>query len=94
MAVYRLDPNPIKLSDPAWALSAINEAVWAEAPTPDAARRLAAGKTARAVPAVWHQTKPRSPWLNPDLTFCVYDTSKADIAPGTVLSLQGAVIGE
>ena len=94
MTVYRLDPNPLRASDQAWMLSKVQEAVWTNATKPDEARKLVARKSARSTPAVWHPTRPQSPWLRPDLTSCVWEPSKMDIAPGAVMTLKGAIIGE
>lgn len=85
MSVYRLDPIPERLSDQAWKLSVIVEAVWAGALFPSEARELVAEMTANvatpATPAL------KSPWLNAELTTCTWHSERDDVPLGTVLTV-------
>ena len=86
MSVYRLDPIPERLSDRAWKASIVAEAVWAGALFPSEARELVAEKTANV--AVKLTPEARSPWLNVELTTCVWHSERDDIALGTVRTVE------
>lgn len=82
MSAYRLDPIPERMSDHAWKLSVVDEAVWAGALFPTEARELVAERTFNAaVPAT---SALKSPWLNAQLTTCVWHSERDDIGLGTV----------
>ena len=85
MSVYRLDPNPERLSDQAWKLSIIVEPVWAGALFPSEARELVAEKTANVAASATPALK--SPWLNAELTTCTWHSEKDDVPLGTVLTI-------
>jgi hypothetical protein len=82
VSVYRLDPIPERLSDRAWKLSVIAEAVWVGALFPSEARELVAEITANVAGASGPEV--RSPWLNAELTTCVWHSEKDDVALGAV----------
>ena len=87
VSVFRLEPIPTKLSDPAWQHSTISEAIWAGAIYPIEAREMVAQRTI-SIEAI--QTSPRmnSPWLDAELTTCVWVSHKDDVPLG---SMQVAV---
>jgi hypothetical protein len=88
MSAYRLEPIPTRLSDPAWQGSTISEAVWAGAVYPIEARELVAGRTADPLAPASACTWERSPWLDAELTTCVWQSRMDDVPLGTVRTID------
>ena len=91
MNIYRLDP--IDPRHASWRDSNELEGVWVSAPTPSEARDLAAERTRVET----HSTNghfPKSPWQDDTVTSCIWEPSMRHIRPGTVVRLDGSLVGD
>ncbi len=93
MNVYRIDPYPHLIDDPAWAFSTWRSTLWAMAESAEKARELAAIKALNSPPWLEGKKIPLSPWQDPRLTGCVMDNSFTQIAPGEVVTSHGQRLG-
>jgi hypothetical protein len=89
MNIYRLDP--IGSGRPSWRQSMEKDTVWACAPTPNAARKLVANKTALDVGGA---PEFASPWENEALTSCVREPTMTLLHAGDVVRADGSNVGD
>jgi hypothetical protein len=89
MNIYRLDP--IDSGHPSWRQSVEKDTVWACAPTPNAARKLVADKTALDVDG---GRELASPWENEALTSCVREPTMTLLRAGAVVRADGSNVGD
>jgi hypothetical protein len=85
MNVYRLDP--IDPSHPSWRYSEEKDAVWACAPTAQAAREWVAAKSGFA-----RHDAPgaQSPWRDATVTSCVLEPTLSRMSEGSVVREDGS----
>ncbi|MGD0635231.1 MAG: hypothetical protein ABSA13_13300 [Beijerinckiaceae bacterium] len=88
MNIYRLDP--IDPGHPAWGSSNEKDVVWAAAPTPEDARKLVALKTRIDIQST---AGDESPWLNKAVTSCVSEPTMTHVDAGTVVRVDGSLVG-
>jgi hypothetical protein len=85
MNVYRLDP--IKPGHPSWRYSQEKDAVWACAPTAQAARDLVTEKSGFAK---HREPGASSPWRDATVTSCVLEPTMSAMSDGTVVREDGS----
>lgn len=87
--IYRLDPNPDRMADPAWEATNLAEACWVLAQSAGQARMFVELATLRHVERGEGQGIRSSPWRDPSLTSCTPDDPDILIPEGVVVSVGG-----
>jgi hypothetical protein len=93
LQVYRIDPYPDMLHDPAWAFSTCHQTLWVKAESPEKARQLAAIRALNSPPWPNGRPIPLAPWQDEKLTGCVMDNTFTEIAPYEVVTSEGQRVG-
>lgn len=92
MPVYKLAPIESRRSDPKWAASTLQEAVWVEARDDMDARHMVESATLKMVDFKPGKPMLFSPWVDDVVTSCWSDSGAKPPPTGSLLNAAGKTV--